>query len=286
MKKIKLNLGASPIWSCDGWHTLDHKLTENIDNAIAGDAADINLPDESCEVVFCSHVFEHIPHIKLPLVLSEINRVLVKGGILRLLTPDLEKIANAYVNKDQDFWDKFCQEDENIRTDLGFGGRFANSFVSPGQDTVLLNRNLDQFISGYAHLYNYDYEMMSILLSECGFKSRKADFNDSVIPELRTPLHVEGFEPVWQNFNRQFYKDHNLVHELVDGVYNINFKVTGFDRDPVSSLIVEASKDLFISKEVINEKVNNSTNNYNRYAYSLLSDDSFKEKLKSLGIKF
>lgn len=52
MKKIKLNLGASPIWSCDGWHTLDHKLTENIDNAIAGDAADINLPDESCEVVF------------------------------------------------------------------------------------------------------------------------------------------------------------------------------------------------------------------------------------------
>lgn len=286
MKKIKLNLGASPIWSSDGWYTLDHKLTENIDNVIAGDAADIKLPDESCEVVFCSHIFEHIPHIKLPLVLSEINRVLVKGGILRLLTPDLEKIANAYVNKDKDFWDKFCLEDENIRTDLGFGGRFANSFVSPGQDTVLLNRNLDQFISGYAHLYNYDYEMMSILLSECGFKSRKADFNDSVISELRTPLHVQGFEPVWQNFNRQFYADNNLVHELVDGVYNINFKVTGFDRDPVSSLIVEASKDLFISKEVINEKVNHSTNNYNRYAYSLLSDDSFKEKLKSLGVKF
>ena len=51
-----------------GWHTLDHKLKENSDFQISGDASDINLPDDSCDVVFCSHVFEHIPHIKLPSV--------------------------------------------------------------------------------------------------------------------------------------------------------------------------------------------------------------------------
>ena len=73
---IKLNLGASPFWSMEGWHTLGHKLTDNTDTAIAGDASDIRLPDESCDFVFCSHVFEHIPHSRLPLVVSKVNRIL------------------------------------------------------------------------------------------------------------------------------------------------------------------------------------------------------------------
>jgi len=28
MEKIKLNVGASPIWAKEGWHTLDHKIRE------------------------------------------------------------------------------------------------------------------------------------------------------------------------------------------------------------------------------------------------------------------
>jgi len=41
--------------------------------------------------------------------------------------------------------------------------------------------------------------------------------------------------------NPEFYRRNNLRHELVDGTYHINFKVTGFDRDPLTSLIVECS---------------------------------------------
>ena len=83
----------------DGWHTLDHKLTENTETAIAGDASDIRLPDESCDFVFCSHVFEHIPHSRLPLVVSEVNRVLKPGGIFRMLTPNLEVLAKAFTDR-------------------------------------------------------------------------------------------------------------------------------------------------------------------------------------------
>ena len=39
-----------------------------------------------------------------------------------------------------------------------------NFIVSPGQDTILLDRNLNKFIAGYAHLYVYDFHMMKILL--------------------------------------------------------------------------------------------------------------------------
>ena len=43
-----------------GWHTLDLKLQENTE-AAAGDASDIKLPDESCDVVFV-HMFLNIFH--------------------------------------------------------------------------------------------------------------------------------------------------------------------------------------------------------------------------------
>ena len=279
---IKLNLGASPIWAKTGWHTLDHKLKESTETAIAGNATDINLPDESCEIVFCSHVFEHIPHTQLPLVLSEINRVLCPGGVLRILTPDLAVIAKAYVEKDEEYFQKLLEEDESIRTDLGFGGKFMNFLVSPGQDTVLLNRDLNKFIAGYAHLYSYDYHMLAIMLDRLGYAPRQVKFCESNIKELTEPLHVIGLDPVWQSFNQNFYARNGLIHKLSEGKYEINFRVSGFDRDPYTSLIIEATKQTYVNKVEANKMYNNSPDNYNRYAWSLLSDPDFANKLKTL----
>ncbi len=56
-------------------------------------------------------MFEHIPHTQLPLILSEINRVLRPDGVLRILTPDLERVARAYVEKDEDFFMMAMDED-------------------------------------------------------------------------------------------------------------------------------------------------------------------------------
>lgn len=283
---IKLNLGASPIWSKSGWHTLDHKLTESTETAIAGDAANIKLPDESCDVVFCSHVFEHIPHTRLPIVLSEINRVLRPGGILRLLTPDLAVVTKAYVEKDEAFFLKAKDEDESLRTDLGFGGMLMNFIVSPGQDTVLLDRNLQTFIAGYAHLYSYDYQMLAFMLERLGYSSRQVGFGDSEIAEMKEPLHVVGLKPIWQNFNQNFYTKNRLVHQLVDGKYEINFKVTGFDRDPLTSLIIEAKKRQYVNKEASDLMFNQTTENYNRYSLSLLRSPEFVSRLDSLAIAY
>lgn len=281
---IKLNVGASPIWSKDSWHTLDHKMRDESKTSLLGDAADIPLPESSCGVVFCSHMFEHIPHTKLEGILLEFNRVLAKDGVVRILSPDLRKIAKAYVEQDKSFFDDALKEDENLRTDLGFGGMFMNCVVSPGQDTALFNRQLTEFISGYAHLYLYDFEMLKILLERCGFHCvMKKEFGDSEVAELREPLHVVGMKPVWQNFNKDFYKNNNLVHHYdpKDGKYHINFNVTGFDRDPLTSLIVEARKKESIDKAKY-EGLNESIQNYNRYGQSLMRDNKFKLKAKLL----
>jgi SAM-dependent methyltransferase len=284
MELIKLNVGASPIWERAGWHTLDHKLAENCGTGIAGDAAAISLPDNGCATVFCSHMLEHIPHTKLESILLEFNRVLSPGGVLRILVPDLRKIAQAYVDQDAEFFKRAQEEDESIRTDLGFGGMFVNFIVSPGQDTALMNRGLDKFIAGYAHIYAYDFEMLRILLERTGFGGvRQTKFCESDLPDYAEPLHVVGFDATWQNFNQEFYKKNGLVHyyDSASGRYQINFKVTGFDRDPLVSLILEAKKHRHVDASKY-DSLNNSGQNYNRYAFSLLKDATFAKRLATV----
>jgi hypothetical protein len=277
---IKLNVGASPIWSQEGWHTLDHKEREQTKTSVKGDAENIPLDDGNCSTIFTSHMFEHIPHVKLEDILLEFNRVLAKDGVVRILTPDLKKVAKAYVEEDDDFFSEAKLEDESLRTDLGLGGMFMNFIVSPGQDTALYDRGLNKFIAGYAHLYSYDFNMLKILLERTGFYCVKQKaFCDSELKDYQKPLHVEGMEEKWENFNQDFYKKNNLVHyyDSVKGEYNINFKVTGFDRDPLTSLIIEARKKESIDKNTY-QSLNDSPLNYNKYAWSLMKDKDFLEK--------
>ena len=204
---MKINLGAGPNWQYKGWHTLDHKLQKNEKFKIKGNLNKINLKNKICDLVFISHTLEHIPHIQIQNVLSEINRIMKKGATIRILVPNLEAIAKAYVKKDRNFFKKAIDEDHSIRKDLGFGGMLMNFIVSPGQDTILLDRNLEKFISGYAHLYAYDFDMMKILLKKCGFTDiKKKKFCESKINDFQIPCHILGKSPKYQNLNNKFYK--------------------------------------------------------------------------------
>jgi uncharacterized protein YdgA (DUF945 family) len=122
--------------------------------------------------------------------------------------------------------------------------------------------------------------MLKILLERTGFyQVKEMPFCKSEEEDYEIPLHVEGMEPEWKNFNQQFYKENDLVHyyDDVKGEYNINFKVTGFDRDPLTSLIIEAKKKENIKAEDY-DSLNNSPLNYNNYAWSLLKDNQFLKR--------
>ena len=279
---MKLNFGAGVNWGKNGWFVLDHKLKSNNKNRISYKNGKINLKNSTCDIVFSSHTFEHVSHLELPLIISEINRVMKKNAVLRILTPDLEKLCKAYVKNDKIFFKKVLRESKNMRTDLGKGGTLMNFIISPGQDNVLFDRDLKVFKGGYAHIYLYDFEMLSIILKKLGFKVRKAKFLDSEIKELREPLHVAGMKSKWQNLNKEFYKKHGLVHKLVKDKYKINFKLTGFDKAPIQSLFIEAKKIRYVNKNKANKIFNYSNKNFNRYSFSLLNDKSFINRLKLL----
>lgn len=77
------------------------KLANNLDIKYADAAVKIPVKDASVEVLYSSHMFEHLDRAEADSFLQEAFRVLMPGGIIRLAVPDLERIINSYnENKD------------------------------------------------------------------------------------------------------------------------------------------------------------------------------------------
>jgi cephalosporin hydroxylase/predicted SAM-dependent methyltransferase len=106
--------------------------------------------DDSFEVVYHSHVLEHLTKEQGKAFLAECFRVLKHGGILRVVVPDLERIARLYLeNLDRaeagDEWASARHEwmllellDQMVReTSGGEMGRYFQLNPMPAEDFVL-----------------------------------------------------------------------------------------------------------------------------------------------------
>ena len=134
--------------------------------------------DNSIDVVYMSHIIEHIPFYCTPGVLTKIHKKLKPGGYLRVLCPDLEQIINAYVRRD---YDAFLRSNNHwgsihpLNRTLGIGGFFLNQIISqPAGDPDNGDVDIyvgDKKVSSQAHISAFDFEMMFNLLKNVGFSS-------------------------------------------------------------------------------------------------------------------
>ena len=62
-----------------------------------GDATKgLNLQAETIEVIYSSHMFEHLDKSEAEIFLNESYRVLRPGGIIRIIVPDIKKLILSY----------------------------------------------------------------------------------------------------------------------------------------------------------------------------------------------
>ena len=102
----------------------------------------------SARRIFTEHVLEHFEWEEAVSLVGECYRVLLPGGILRVVVPDGGLYLKWYCN--------------------GRGGQFHTSPRCPTAMAVI-NR---VFRQGWQHKYTYDYETLRLLLIQGGFAPR------------------------------------------------------------------------------------------------------------------
>jgi len=124
-EKVHSNLGSD-------WDRMD---------IVSGNEVDINhdlrvfpypIESNTYEIIYMSHVLEHIPWTQTKLVLDELYRILKPNGILEIWVPDLEKLVNAYINNSlikNDGWYKLNPDKDPTRW---FNGRLFT--YGPGDE--------------------------------------------------------------------------------------------------------------------------------------------------------
>jgi predicted SAM-dependent methyltransferase len=144
-KDLCINIGCGPN-SLSGWINVDMARNRGID-VVWDLRKGLPFPSESCTAVFGEHVIEHITKENAARLLKECHRVLQKGGVIRVSTPDAGRYLRAYAN-----------DDEFLRHPS-----FERPIETPMDRINQMMREDGQ------HLWAYDAPALILLLKQAGF---------------------------------------------------------------------------------------------------------------------
>lgn len=164
----KLHLGA-------GRHHLGGWLNTDRDPASGAVHLDATrrfpLADASMSRVFSEHLVEHLPYADGLTMLQECQRVLRRGGRIRVATPDLEKIVGL-----------------RDAPDDGIARRYAHWLATsyyPRRHGPAAVFAINKVFHGWGHAFLYDEETLRSTLEACGFvKVRRYPFGHSDDPSM------------------------------------------------------------------------------------------------------
>lgn len=130
--------------------------------------------NSTADYIFASNVLEHLKKCETIQVLKDCHRILKAKGIIRIVVPDLQLLALKYVTRDHDFYYK------TITYAKSSGDTFADRFLAffYEESNKKSIRSLKQRIKSLLfanpyHKWLYDYESLSTILSQIGFKDIK-----------------------------------------------------------------------------------------------------------------
>ena len=185
-----------------------NKFNSLSDNIMVHDLAKgIPFDSDSIDVVYHSHVLEHLDRDVAGKFLMEIHRVLKPGGILRIVVPDLEKACRSYIEHIAS-----CETDpsESINHDSYIALLLEQSVRKEAFGTSRqkpLRRFVENLVLGDArrrgenHLWMYDRISLKVKLTNTGYKEvHVQNYNTSLVPNwteygLDADEHGEQYKP-------------------------------------------------------------------------------------------
>ena len=92
---MKLHIGGKE--AKEGWKILNIQKNENVD--FIGDISDLTqFEKESIEVIYASHVLEHVEQKKVLETLKGVHRILKPNGEFYISVPDLDILCKAFIS--------------------------------------------------------------------------------------------------------------------------------------------------------------------------------------------
>lgn len=132
----------------------------------------------SLDAVYHSHLLEHLTYPEGLEFLQRCYDALKPGGIHRLLMPDLEAFAKAYVSNDSLLLDKYKEH-----------------VLSDGPDIYQTKAAVFMgMLHNHGHQCGYDWETLKWALERIGFrKIRRTLFQESDLPDIK---EIEVYSPL------------------------------------------------------------------------------------------
>lgn len=154
---LYLNLGSGPRGlDAPEWINIDGFKDQNV-QYLCDFSRSLPFKDETFDGIFCEHVFEHFTYDSGRNLMVECKRILKKGGVLRIVVPDGNKILKSYFDDPQKIV-------EYKQVQSGFPMEAVNTW----------------FYQRYEHQCIYDAGYLMDSLQKAGFKeTRHASYNIS-----------------------------------------------------------------------------------------------------------
>jgi predicted SAM-dependent methyltransferase len=179
----KLHIGG-------GWRLLEEWLNTDIElipNVMRMDATrPFPLPDGKFQFVYTEHMIEHVPYKNGIRMLQECHRVMRKGGVIRVITPDLSAIVALYKNEScahqKEYLEWFCR---------AFAPEAPSNAVSA----------INAMFRLWGHQFIYDEETLAEAMRIVGFESVKRwTLGESDYPDLRNMENQQRYPEGLLNF--------------------------------------------------------------------------------------
>lgn len=206
MKKV--NLGSGGLTCLDDWINIDNSintrlakyprlrfllfkigilpkeyyempLEKHIQSIIVRDVRKkLPFDDESIDFIYSSHLIEHIRKDEAEKVLRDCFRVLKRGGLIRLVVPDLELMARNYIKEIENIRNKKVKIKNNYLSSEGFLDLLGSCEKTKTPLTL-------KIFSSWRHRWMYDDFSLTSLLESCGFVDiQKRGYKEGNVPDI------------------------------------------------------------------------------------------------------